>query len=144
MFVEQKAATSKHFLYRSNSDFAIRYCTKSTAIMLSKTFAFALLAATCVAARYPNETNHYSWTVPKFNGTCLAAACWAWGFSISGTMGPAGQPAFKASDCNIDSRIDGHQQCKGVEVDVPGNVAVQIDGPNINGGLLTVQYTYQQ
>lgn len=112
--------------------------------MLSKVPAFALLAATCIAAPYPNETVPYSWTVQKFNGTCSAAACWAWGFSISGAFGPSGQPAFKAIDCSIDSRIDGHQQCKGLELDIPGSVAVQMDGANISGGLLTVQYTFRQ
>jgi hypothetical protein len=112
--------------------------------MPSKTFVLALFTASCVAALYPNETVPYSWNVQKFNGTCSAAACWAWGFSISGAVRPADQPAFKASDCSIDSRIDGHQRCKSFEAGVPGNVAVQIDGANINGGLLTVQYTYQQ
>lgn len=112
--------------------------------MLSKVSALALLVATCIAAPYPNETTPYSWTVQMFNGTCSAAACWAWGFSVSGSVGPSGQPAFKASDCSIDSRIDGHQRCRGMDVDVPGSVAVQIDGANINGGLLTVQYTFQQ
>jgi hypothetical protein len=112
--------------------------------MPSKIFLLALLAATCLAAPYPNETIPYSWTVQKFNGTCSAAACWAWGFSISGAVGPSGQPAFKASDCSIDSRIDGHQQCKSLDIGVPGNVAFQIDAAGISGDLLSVRYTYQQ
>ncbi|KAF1923799.1 uncharacterized protein M421DRAFT_306116 [Didymella exigua CBS 183.55] len=112
--------------------------------MLPKAFAIALLAATGIAAPYPNETAPYSWTVQKFNGTCSAAACWAWGFSISGAAGRSGQPAFETDGCSIDSRVDGHQQCRGIEVDVPGGVAVQIDSASIIGGLLTVQYTFQQ
>lgn len=112
--------------------------------MPSKIFVLALFAATCIAAPYPNETAPYSWTIQKFNSTCSAAACWAWGFSISGTVGPSGQPALKASDCSIDSRIDGHQQCKNIEISVPGSVAFQIDSVGISGGLLNVQYMYQQ
>lgn len=112
--------------------------------MLPKVFAFTFLAATCLAAPNPNDTAPYSWNVQNFNGTCSASACWAWDFSISGVLGPSGQSAFKASDCSIDSRVEGHQECRIMEADVPGNVAIQIDDVNINGGLLTVQYTFQQ
>lgn len=109
-----------------------------------KVSVLALLAAACSAVPWTNEAAPYSWTVQMFNGTCSAAACWAWGFSISGSVGPSGQPAFKASDCSIDSRIDVDQQCRGIVVSVPGSVAFQIDATSIRGGLLTVQYTYQQ
>lgn len=112
--------------------------------MLSKFVFIALLAAGCSAAPYPNEAAPYSWTVHKFNGTCSAATCWAWGFSISGSTGPSNQTAFIASDCNVDSRIQDHQVCNCVQVDVPSTVEVQIENASLFGGLLSVQYTFQQ
>jgi hypothetical protein len=112
--------------------------------MLSKASVIALMTAGCVAAPYPNETAPYSWTVNKFNGTCSAATCWAWDFSISGSTGASGQPAFIANDCNVDSRINEYQACKSVEMNVPGSVKVQIEGADWFGGLLSVQHTFQQ
>lgn len=112
--------------------------------MSHKFLVLALLVIACNAAPYPNETVPYSWAVQNFNSTCSAATCWAWGFSILGMVRPSGQPSFKASDCSTDSRIDGHQQCRNMDISAPGSVAAQIEGANFNGGLLTVQYTCQQ
>lgn len=112
--------------------------------MLFRVSAITLIVAACFAAPDPNQTAPYSWAVHNFNGTCSAETCWAWGFSISSPIGPSGQPAFEANDCSIDSRINEHQRCRGVEMNVPGSVAVQIEGANNFGGLLSVQYTCQQ
>ncbi|KAF2633533.1 hypothetical protein BU25DRAFT_8190 [Macroventuria anomochaeta] len=112
--------------------------------MLAKVSAIVLIAATCIATPTPNKAVPYSWAVHNFNGTCSAATCWAWGFSISSPIGPSDQPAFKAIDCSLDSRINEHQACRDVDINVPGSVAVQIDGASQFGGLLSVQYTFQQ
>ena len=124
-------------LAHTNLPTFVNMFSKSSIIIL-------LLAVGCSAAHFPNETVPYFWTVHKLNGTCSAAACWAWDFSISGSTGPSKQTAFVANDCNVDSRIEDHQACKDLQMDVSGTVKVQIEGASLYGGLLSVQYTFQQ
>lgn len=115
------------------------YNHKLGSAMLSKVFLVAIMAASTTLAASP-----YSWNVHSFNGTCSTTACWAWGFSISGAVGPADQPAFEASGCGVDSRITEPQPCSNMEMDSTGSVAVQIEVASQFGGLLTVQYTFRQ
>ena len=113
--------------------------------MFSEILTVALVAAGTFVASSPTGLAPYSWTVHNFNGTCSADTCFAWGFSISGLDGPSGQPAFIANDCAVNNRNEPeHQLCRGLEISVPGSVGVQIYGANYYGGLLSVQYTFQQ
>ncbi|KAF1364102.1 hypothetical protein EJ07DRAFT_173074 [Lizonia empirigonia] len=103
------------------------------------------MAAGAVAAFISTEPAPYTWTVHNFNGTCSAAICFAWDFKISGLGGPSKQPAFVANDCAVNNRNElEYQLCKGVEMSVPSTVGVQIYGTNCSGGLLSVQYIFQQ
>lgn len=106
---------------------------------------FALMAAGAATASISNEPTPYTWAVHNFNGTCSAATCFAWDFKISGLGGPSKQPAFVANDCAVNNRNElEYQLCEGVEMSVPGTVGVQIYGTNCSGGLLSVQYIFQQ
>ncbi|KAH6642429.1 hypothetical protein C7974DRAFT_102169 [Boeremia exigua] len=95
--------------------------------MLSKVVTIGLLSAAGCTALSSNEIPPYSWAIHNFNGICWTKTCRAWDFSISGSTGQLGQPAFEAYDCGPDSRIDEHQHCEGMEMNVPGSVTVQIE-----------------
>lgn len=123
---------------------AQQFALLTLVIMHIEVFATVFTAATAIAASIASEVAPYSWNVTNFNGTCSNSTCWAWGFSVSASGGPSGQPAFVVNDCYLDSRVVEYQVCRGIDDNVPGHVSVQIYDASRVGGLLDVQYTFRQ
>lgn len=113
--------------------------------MLLATLSLALVAIGILASSTPTDPAPYTWTVHNFNGTCTASTCFAWSFSISGPVGPLEEPAFVASDCdwNLRNELE-YQLCQGVQSSAPSVVGVRIYEPDACGGLLGIEYTFQQ
>lgn len=112
--------------------------------MFSKVSALALLTTLAAAGTTSYEPTPWTWQVHSFSSVCTAATC-RYSFSVSGPVGPSGQPSFDASGCVGNSVQGGYKSCAVVGVDVPGDVQTQEFNHGIDiGASISVQYTFQQ
>ncbi|KAF1950749.1 hypothetical protein CC80DRAFT_496657 [Byssothecium circinans] len=93
--------------------------------MFAKSTILNLVAATAFAAPTPDnaltkDATPYVFSVSRFSSVCTAATCY-YGFNVSATEGPSGEPSFTATGCG-GSSVDPFKPCSTIGIDVPGNV----------------------
>ena len=112
--------------------------------MFTKISALALLATSASAAAITSESATWLWHVTGATSTCTAATC-RYGFDVSASAGPDGEPSFTATGCTGTSVQNGYKSCSVVGMDVPGDVLSQEFNAGIDvGAIVSVRYTFEK